>query len=82
MAPTDGTAGGRGDLPNPGGLSTGSNNSAATCPESCCETANENCFRSLNNNGEHIYPDEEVMIIFGGSTYRDKYYNGELLFDN
>lgn len=42
LDPTDGTAGGRGDLPTPGGLTTGLNASDTSCPDLCCSDINEN----------------------------------------
>lgn len=29
-----------------------------------------------------MYPDEEAMLVFGGTTYRQKYYNGDDLFQS
>ena len=82
LDPTDGTAGGRGNLATPGGLTTGLNSSDSTCPSSCCSSANENCFRTLDNTGNKVYPDEEIMLVFGGTTYRQVNYNGDLLFQD
>lgn len=80
--PTDGTAGGRGDLPDAGGLSTGLDISSEDCPDKCCSDPNENCFRIRDSVGQIVEVDEEVMLVFGGKTIREKRdTNNNLLYD-
>ena len=80
--PTDGSLGGRTDLPAPGGSTTGLDISHKDCPEECCVTPNENCFRLKDQAGFEIIPDEEIMLVFGGTTIRNKTdASGKLLYD-
>ncbi len=79
--PTDGTAGGRGNLPTPGGKFTGLDPTSSDCPDSCCSTVNENCFRTLDNTGYSVDIEEEIMLVFGGMTYRNLSVNGSLLYE-
>ena len=70
--PSDGTAGGRGDLEPPGGAVTGKTIDSEDCPDECCVEPDENCFRTLDHSGYEVIPDEEVMLVFGGATMRSK----------
>ena len=81
LNPTDGTAGGRGNLPTPKGLTTGLNASDSNWPSLWCSAINENCYRTLDNTGNIVYPDEEIMLVFGGTTYREQKYGGDLLYN-
>ena len=42
--------------------------SSSRCPEDCCSLNNEFCYRLMNNAGNEIFPDQEIMLIFGGLT--------------
>lgn len=80
--PTDGTLGGRGDLPVQGGLSTGLDITSKDCPDKCCSAPNENCYRIRDSVGQVVEVDEEIMLVFGGKTIRNKKdTNGNLLYD-
>ena len=69
--PTDGTLGGRGDLPNPSGSSdTVFDYTDADCPPECC--VDENCYWLRDHTGFEVLPDEEIMLVFGGMVIRDK----------
>ena len=83
LQPSDGTVlGGRGDLPAPGGLTDSFDNTHYDCPDNCCEVENENCYRTRDVTGYEIEPDEEIMLVFGGMTVRNKTdADGNLLFD-
>lgn len=43
--PSDGTLGGRGNLPSPGGSTDSLNYTNSKCPPECCDAFGENCFR-------------------------------------
>ena len=36
------------------------------CPAECCLKTNEYCYRLINNAGNEVYPDQEIMLVFGG----------------
>ena len=38
------------------------------CPDQCCDDSCEFCYRLINNAGIETYPDEEIMLVFGGLT--------------
>jgi hypothetical protein len=59
------------------------NYSNDTCPPKCCPFASEECHKRMDNTGHVIIPDEEVMLVFGGLTYRNKNFldNTTILFD-
>ena len=40
--------------------------SSPDCPEDCCSSDNEYCFRLINNAGNEVMPDQEMMLVFGG----------------
>ena len=40
--------------------------SSPHCPEDCCSSDNEYCFRLINNAGNEVMPDQEMMLVFGG----------------
>ena len=42
--------------------------SSSSCPEDCCSSDNEFCYRLINNAGNEIFPGQEIMLIFGGLT--------------
>lgn len=47
-----------------------------SCPDKCCDSGNEFCFRTYANTGYEVSVDEEEMLIFGGLT------QNEVLIDN
>lgn len=36
------------------------------CPEKCCDSKNEYCYRTIDNTGNNVTMDNEIMLIFGG----------------
>ena len=40
--------------------------SSANCPVDCCYSNDEYCYRLINNAGNEVYPDQEIMLVFGG----------------
>ena len=40
--------------------------SSTDCPSECCIKTNEYCYRLINNAGNEIYPDQEILLVFGG----------------
>ena len=42
--------------------------SSPQCPEDCCSPDDEFCYHLINNAGNEIFPDQEMMLIFGGLT--------------
>ena len=38
------------------------------CPDKCCESTNEYCYRAVNNAGNLVEPENEIMLVFGGLT--------------
>jgi len=53
------------------------------CPSLCCETGHEECETTIDNTGQPIIQEEEIMLIFGGISSRTRYINNTevLLFD-
>ena len=57
------------------------------CPPDCCQTnevlVDVECNRWIDNTGQAVIPNEEVMLIFGGMTFRDRVVNNTVikLFD-
>lgn len=45
-----------------------------TCPGKCCPTGDNTCKKRLDNTGYAITMDDEIMLIFGGITWRNKTY--------
>ena len=50
----------------------------AICPKDCCRDGSydKDCYRTIDNSGQSILPDEEIMLIYGGITSRKRYING------
>lgn len=46
------------------------------CPPACCKWYSTECQEIVDNTGQPILPDEEVMLIQGGITSRDRLING------
>ena len=40
--------------------------SSPNCPAECCFSNDEYCYRLINNAGNEVYPDQEIMLVFGG----------------
>ncbi len=38
------------------------------CPNNCCKENDEYCYRLINNCGNEILPDHDIILIFGGLT--------------
>ena len=38
------------------------------CPNQCCDDSCEFCYRYINNAGVETFPNEEIMLVFGGLT--------------
>lgn len=51
----------------------------AICPRKCCAGYDEECKQYIDNTGQAIIPDEEIMLIYGGITNRERYINGTLI---
>ena len=45
------------------------------CPDSCCQSTDSECQNLMDNTGNVIIPGEEIMLIFGGLTYRQQTFN-------
>lgn len=52
----------------------GSFNTPAKCPGKCCDAADGDCRKSLDNTGYPAVADDEFLLIFGGLTWRNKSY--------
>lgn len=48
------------------------------CPstKSCCLTEHEDCYNNIDNTGQPILVEEEIMLIYGGISQRTRYING------
>ena len=54
--------------------------SSIYCPPECCSSNDEYCYRLINNAGNEIYPDQEIMLVFGGlvlNKVKFEFYNIE-----
>ena len=40
--------------------------SSSRCPGECCLSDDEYCYRLINNAGNEVYPEQEMMLVFGG----------------
>jgi hypothetical protein len=87
--PSDGTAGGRGDLPVVQGANSPLPQSNSDCPQNCCNVLDEKCLRTKDITGLDVEIEEEVfilyqiMLVFGGITYRKKTNSdGTFMFNN
>jgi hypothetical protein len=47
-------------------------NQYCTCPPRCCDENDDECQRTMGNHGAVINPAEEIMLIYGGLTARDR----------
>lgn len=45
------------------------------CPPYCCQDDTTECPRQMGNHGTTVPIDKEYMLIFGGMTAREKYFN-------
>jgi hypothetical protein len=51
------------------------------CPPNCCSSINEKCMRLNDNTGNRVYPDEEIMLVFGGISFLETLINGVNVID-
>ena len=49
------------------------------CPKQCCKDWDLDCKKYIDNTGQAIIPGEEIMLIYGGITSRERYINGTKL---
>eukprot|EP00347_Sterkiella_histriomuscorum_P007988 403346798 len=42
------------------------------CPGNCCPPLDEQCRRRLDNTGYPYMPEQQMILVFGGITYRNK----------
>jgi hypothetical protein len=49
------------------------------CPKDCCTNEDFQCRQQMGGYGHTIKLDEEIMIIFGGITARQKYWSDGIL---
>ena len=40
--------------------------SSESCPNQCCDVSNEYCYRTVNNAGNIVETNNEIMLVFGG----------------
>jgi hypothetical protein len=52
------------------------------CPNKCCTAGNEYCFRTIDNTGNEINIDQEIMLVFGGIMQDEVMINGVSIADN
>ena len=43
-----------------------------TCPDDCCPSYDSVCFQTLGAHGYTINPSEQIMIVHGGLTQRNR----------
>lgn len=51
----------------------------AICPPNCCFPYDLECKKYIDNTGQSILPEEEIMLIYGGISNRNRYINGTLI---
>jgi hypothetical protein len=53
-----------------------------SCPNECCNPDNEYCFRTVDNTGNNIEQDQEIMLVFGGIAQNEVIIEDQNISDN
>jgi hypothetical protein len=49
------------------------------CPPHCCKDYDLECKKYIDNTGQAIVPEEEIMLIYGGISSRTRFINGTII---